>query len=296
MCGSRITLLMVVLALTSAFTAAAPASMIIKYPVNVNGSKTPEIYKLALVKLVLEHTSAEYGDYRLELPEINAIGAKRLSLLLSEGAQVNLIWSSPNPPFSTSDAFPIAVDIDRGLKGDRLCLINRNINVDFNRVTDLASFRQISLGQGLGWQDIDIYHFNQIYPITGTTFDGLLAMLAANRFSCLPLGADEINGVLEDYRERMPMLGIESNLLVHYDFPIYFYVSAKEPLIAERFRLGMKKIQANGEFDRLFARFYQGKLDNLKLGARRVICLKAPSLPLDQQCVGKKIAGAKARS
>jgi hypothetical protein len=56
-------------------------------------------------------------------------------------------------------------------------------------------------------------------------------------------------------------------------------------LIAARFELGFKKILANGEFDALFRRYHEGKLNNINIGGRRMVCLKSPYLPLEKQCL-----------
>lgn len=280
-------ILVLCLAMGSCYCLAAKPPMLIKYPSFTNAPKAPDAYRLQLIALILEQTRGEYGDYQMERPQFDADSSKRQALLLDEGSRVNVMLSSPGTSISQVDVIAIPFDILRSLLGNRVCLINRNQKVDFSQVKDSASLSSISLGQGFGWTDLDIYAFNNIQPKTAPTFDGLITMLAASRFGCLPLGVDEINPILQDYAVQWPSLGIEPSLLIQYDFPVYFYISAKEPLLAERFKLGIKKIQANGEFDRLFAQFYQKKLDNLHVNKRRVICLKSPYLPLENQCVAR---------
>ena len=269
----------------SLLSAADTAPMVIKYPNIISLPAVPQAYKLELLKLLLEQTVAEYGSYRLEVPELNALGGKRQAVLLDEGAQVNLMWLPPSTIMAGIHAVPVPVDILQGLLGYRICLINSTRHTDFSPVVDVKSFARIGVGQGLGWADIDIYQSNNIQPVLASTFDGLMSMLAANRFQCLPLGANEINDTLHDYSARMPMLAIEPSLLVYYDYPIYFYVNSQYPLIAKRLALGFKKIQANGEFTKIFTRYHKGKLNNLNIAARRVICLKSPFLPVKAQCL-----------
>ena len=265
--------------------AAASQPMIINYPNTMDSAATDaKAYKLELIKLLLDSTRAEYGDYTLNLPVLNVSGVKRQSLLISEAKQINVLWTTPSSPIAMAEAIQIPVDILRGLLGYRICLINRNGSANFDSVTDVASLGKISVAQGLGWPDVDIYEFNNIQPITTNSFEALVSMLAANRFSCLPLGINEINGSLQDYSAKMPMLAIEPNIIIYYDFPIYFYVSAKTPEVAERFKLGFKKIAANGKFERLFLKYHQSQLENLNLRSRRTICLKNPGMPLEKQC------------
>lgn len=259
--------------------------MIIKYPVIVGLPKAPQAYKHDLIKLILDQTVAEYGVYRLEVPEINVPGGKRQAQLLSDGKQVNVLWLPSSTLMANMHAIAIPVDILRGLLGYRVCLINNKSKTDFSKIVDIKTFGEMTVGQGLGWVDVEIYQFNGVQPILGSTFNGLMGMLASNRISCLPLGANEISETLEDYAVSMPMLTIEPSLLVYYDFPIYFYVNDKYPLIAARFELGFKKILANGQFDALFRRYHEGKLNKINIRGRRIICLKSPYLPLEKQCL-----------
>lgn len=265
--------------------AAVEPPMIIKYPFILSQPKAPQAYKYDLVKLILDQTVAEYGAYRLEMPELNALGGKRQAQMLNDGKQVNLLWLPPSTMMANIHATAIRVDILRGLLGYRVCLINNKSKTDFDKVVDIKTFSGITVGQGLGWADVEIYQFNGVQPILGSTFDGLMGMLATNRFSCLALGANEISETLEEYAARMPMLAIEPGLLVYYDYPIYFYVNDQYPLIAARFELGFKKILANGEFNALFARYHEEKLKKINIRGRRMICLKSPYLPLDKQCL-----------
>lgn len=265
--------------------------MIIKYP--NNGTHLPTfLYRFELIELLLKETKTEYGDYHIAVYDGSDPGVKRQALLISQGEQINVLWASPGTAIANADVIVIPVDILQGMLGHRICLINRSNSSVFDAVTDLNSLRQIRLGQGLGWSDVEIYSFNKIPTILPPTFEGLFGMLATKRFDCLPLGIDEINSIYESKVTTIPMLGIEQSLQIYYDFPIYLYVSAKYPRIAERLKAGMKKIQANGKLDRLFKRYFHGIHDNLHLNKRRVICLKSPYLPLDKQCLNPKHAKA----
>ncbi len=277
-------LMLCIVAAYSASGSTKEAPMVIKYPMLKDVSEARQAYKLELIKLILEQTKAEYGTYLLEHYVINDPGANRLALILDKGDQVNLWWSSPGSIIAQKNVIEIPVDILHGQLGHRICLINRESKIDLSNVTDLNAFKSIRIGQGLGWADVDIYSFNGFNPILASSFDGLIGMLAANRFDCVPLGINEIEAIYQEKLSTTPQLLIEPNLQIDYAFPIYFYVSARFPKIAERLKNGFKTIQANGEFKTLFNKYFPQNFENLNLEKRRVICLKSPYLPLEKQC------------
>jgi hypothetical protein len=73
-------------------------------------------------------------------------------------------------------------------------------------------------------------------------------------------------------------------MLIHYYYPVYLHISKKTPLLAERIELGLKKLQRNGQFDRLFNKYHTEDLALLSLGQRKVFCLPSPYLADENQC------------
>ncbi len=273
-----------VLTLFSPPGTASNTAMVIKYAAGSAADARPgHNYAYELMHLILAQTKAEYGDYRLE-PYVAELDEKRQAVLMTQGDLINLSGNSSGTAVARSGSIQIPFDIYRGLLGHRICLTNAVSRTRFNAITDLNSLKKIRIGQSMGWSDSEIYSFNKLPLIQASTFDGLLGMLAAGRFECLALGITEIQRIYESSHTKMPKLEIEKNLLIYYEYPFYFYISAKYPQIAERFITGMKKIQANGEFDRLFNQYFSQSLDDLNIKSRRVICLQSPFMNKENQC------------
>lgn len=238
-------------------------------------------YKFELIKQILDATRKEFGDYTI-VPFGEEPSAKRQALLISEGQILNLLWASPGTVIARADVHTIPVDILRGLLGYRVCLMNpENFPADPRQLTSL---HQLSIGQGLNWQDIEIYKHNEIPLKQAPTFEALFDMLAAKRFQCLPLGADEVMYTFRDKKAQYPFLAVDSELLIYYNYPIYLHVSKKFPLLAERVELGLKKLQDSGEFMRLFNKHHATDLAQLNLRQRKIFCLPSPYLPDKHIC------------
>lgn len=237
-------------------------------------------YKFELIRRIMEVTRSEFGDYRLA-PFGEEPSAKRQALLISEGKILNLLWASPGTVIARADVITVPVDILRGLLGYRVCLMNP---ANFPAHDTLQSLSDLHIAQGLNWADIEIYQHNGIQPREAPTFEALFDMLAAKRYECLPLGADEVMYTWRDKKNQFPFLGVDTSLLIYYDYPIYLHVSKQYPALAQRVELGLKKLQRNGEFDRLFKHYHAADLAQLRLKQRRVFCLKSPYLPEQGQC------------
>jgi len=262
---------------TEGTSAAAP--MIVRY-YDRGAKDARHAYKFELIARILEVTRAEYGDYQLA-PFGEEPSAKRQAQLISEGKILNLLWASPGTVIARADVVSIPVDILHGLLGYRICLINP---ANFPDSEKLESLKQLRIAQGLNWADIEIYQHNNIYPKQSSSFEALFEMLAAKRYECLPLGADEVMYTWRDQKTKFPFLAIEPNILIYYDYPIYFHISKKFPALAERMKLGLQKLQRSGEFERLFQQHHKENIAQLQLNQRKIFCLVSPYLPAQGQC------------
>lgn len=235
-------------------------------------------YKFQLIHELLAVTRPEFGDYKVSSFG-NESSAKRQALLISEGEILNLTWASPGTVIARAEVISIPVDILKGLLGFRVCLIN-----PANFPARVDTIDELSIGQGLNWSDVEIYRFNELQVRQAPSFEALFDMLAAKRFQCLPLGADEVAFTWREKRETYPFLQLESRLLIYYDHPVYLQVSKKHPELARRLTLGLARLQQNGRFDQLFNDYHARDLELLALPQRRIFCLVSPYLPLAGQC------------
>lgn len=262
---------------TAAATTAAPME-VRYYDRGVKDAR--HAYKFELIKKILEVTRAEFGDYTI-IPFGEEPSAKRQAVLISEGKILNLLWASPGTVIAQAEVITIPVDILRGLLGYRVCLINP---ANFPPRDTLTSLDQLQIAQGLNWVDIEIYKHNGITPKQAPNFEALFDMLAAKRYQCLPLGADEIMYTWRDQKTRFPFLAVEPDMLIYYDYPIYLHISKQFPQLAERVKIGLGKLQRSGEFNRLFKRHHSADVAQLHLNQRKIFCLKSPYLPAEGQC------------
>lgn len=260
---------------------AAAEAMQVSYP-QIPGYDAHYAYRYELVRQLLELTRAEFGDYRLA-PYRALTTNDRYAKLLDDGQLVNMAWSSPGTPIAKAQVEVIPVDILKGLLGYRVCLVNGDAPAKLADVQSLSDLANIKIGQAQ-WVDRAIYHYNHVQEVDAPTIDSLFMMLSAKRFDCIALGADEVVDIYNNRKPQYPFLAIDPHLLIHYQYPIYFYISKKTPKLAQRLRLGLQTMQASGELDKLFMQYHSQYLAQLELKKRKVICLKSPYITSENQC------------
>ena len=270
---SRVMLLAVALCTASLCYALDTDPMVVSY-LKLPGYEIHYAYRYELIHQIMEVTREDFGDYRLA-PYTEQTTNKRYAQLLVEGNRLNLLWASPGTPVADAGAIAIPGEILRGLLGYRVCLVNSQQHSDLGRIKTLKDLSRLKIGQGI-WPDRNVYQYNHISTIEAPNFENLFLMLEAGRFDCIALGADEVVDIYNAKKKDYPFLAIDNHLLIYYHYPLYFYVSKKSPRLAERMQKGFQRLQANGEFYRLFNQYHAQSLQQLQLSKRQVVCMNSP--------------------
>ena len=272
----------IIFLIASGYASFAAAEPMVVSHLQPSGYDAHYAYRYQLIKDALEITRADYGDYQLR-PYKSVTTSARNAQLMSEGQQLNVYWTSPGTPVASADVIEIPVDILNGLLGYRVCLTNQYAATDLSKVKDIQTLASIKIGQAQ-WSDRAVYRANHLAIVEAPSLDSLFMMLSAKRFDCIALGANEAVLIYETRKAQYPFLAIESHLLIHYDYPVYLYVSKKHPRLAQRMALGLKKMKSNGYFERLFYHYHAESLARLQLHKRNVVCLKSPYQQKQAEC------------
>jgi hypothetical protein len=235
-------------------------------------------YDLALLHGALERTRTDYGAYELQ-PLNERVSISRAIQLAIDGRLVNVLTAGVGQASPERDMIPVPFPIDKGLLGYRVALIDRRNQDRLYRVHTVEDLRQIRVGQGSEWSDVQIYEHERIPIETTPDYDSLILMLLHGRFDLFPRGLYEIAPEFGANGPRYPDLGVEQHLLLHYPFCEAFYVSRSAPRLAARLTAGLERMVTDGSFDALFARHFGKLLAELHLRRRVVIELENPSLP-----------------
>lgn len=237
---------------------------------------TRQTYSLALLRLALNETVGEYGDYELVQQQIFAGQSRRLRML-QEG-DLDLAWSMTSCE-REKDLLPVRIPMQKGLLGYRIFIIKPCMESAFAQVKSLEDLKAFSAGQGHDWPDRKILEGNGLHVVSSATYAGCFRMLLRGRFDCFPRGVVEPWDEVAQYPDGG--LTVEKTLMLRYPAPIYFFVSRDNPELARRMEKGLRKALADGSFDDLFYNnpYHRKALEKARIKVRRVIDLVNPLLP-----------------
>ena len=235
-------------------------------------------YYYELLEAALKASVPNYGPYVIERL-VAPVSSKRWNLEGIAGQRINVMWSNVGHPDLNEGMIPIPVPADRGVHGYRVLLIRAERQAEFDRIRNIEDLRRLSNGSGDNWGDLAILDHNRIPSRTAPTYELLLPMLSAGRFDYFSRSVLEAPAEMKAFGSTYPDLAIERRLLLHYRFPVVFFVTRKEARLAERIRFGLETMADNGDLKRLFDRHFEHSLLGLNLSNRRVIELENPDLP-----------------
>jgi len=231
---------------------------------------------LDVLRTALEKTTPEYGPYQLR-PFHDSMNEARYLFELKSGHSINIAWSSTSVE-KEQEFLPIRIPLRKGLLGYRVALIPANAQEKIDRVQTLDDLRHLTVGQGIGWGDVQVYQANCIRVLTAN-YDNLFKMTGLSRFDLFPRGIGEIQAEYELFHKEVPNLAIENNLLLYYPWPYYFFFNKKDLALKNRVEAGLRLMLHDGSFDQLFRRYNSKAIELIKLKQRRIIHLQNPLLP-----------------
>lgn len=242
-----------------------------------------DLYKIALLKKTLEISKKKYGPYTLK-PSTSAMSEARMDALMTkgDGSYLNIIFKATTQD-REKNMTAVKIPILKGLLGYRVFLINKNRQDEFSKIKTLTSLKTLTVGQGLGWRDVEVFKSHGVKVITSPDYEGLFDMVVNNRFDYFSRGITEAPQEYGDRRSRLPELAIEDTILLYYPWPVYYFTMKNQEgeKLAERIEYGLNELIKSGEFDRLFNRYYKGTFKDLHLKNRKFFTLKNPILPDD---------------
>lgn len=229
-----------------------------------------------ILRLALEKTVTEFGPFSLRPSNQHTNGLRYLNNL-ANGSDLNVVWSSTTIE-KERNYLPIRIPLRKGILGYRMLLIRKDRQALLNQVKTLDDLRKFTVGQGVGWDDVKLYSANQI-EVVEAKYSNLFRMLSYQRFDLFPRGINEIFSEFEKHKASNPDLAIEENLLIHYPWPYYFFVSKNNHSLKMRLESGLRKMIKDGSFDAIFWKYNSKAIESVNFKKRRVIQISNHLLP-----------------
>ncbi len=255
----------------------ALAEFIVSHRAPFSEGDKHHVYSTELLRLALEKTRKEYGDFTLRpIPPRNYARAVKAAV---DNAYPNLMIETSYEQALTHHAkldfinFPM----DLGVLGYRVCFINPKLKASGKEITTLEQLRQYDFVHGVGWADTLIFRHNGLKVQEIEYYDGIFLMVIGGRVDFFCRGVNEILGEMEQFSE-LKELTIDDQFLLVYPLPRFFYLNRANTLAKERIGLGLQRAYADGSLQALWKENFLPSLALVGLKQRKVIRLENPLL------------------
>ncbi len=206
----------------------------IVYPWDYDEERFKEhTYYLALLKLALENSKEEFGEYQLEKSEQPMYQGRAL-VEIKYNRNLSITWTMTSKEREQA-VNPIRIPLLRGLGGYRIFLIKEGQQAKFSKIETEKQLKKLFAGQGRDWPDSAVLVDNDYRLITGPGHSTLFNMLQFGRFDYMPRALHEPWNEVEMFEG----LQVESSLALHYPSPYYFFVSNDNPRLKKRIEVGL---------------------------------------------------------
>ncbi|MES2822395.1 MAG: hypothetical protein V4732_02250 [Pseudomonadota bacterium] len=283
----NVTFIVFLCALFALSSLSVRAEFVVSHRVPALVATTYYDYYVDLLKLAMERTRPQYGDYRFEGVPSDASTLRALSDVV-QNAYPNLVLEMgyEDKLTETGDLTYINFPVDGGIVGYRICYLNPAIQKKITASTTLNDLRKYSIGQGVGWADTAVFRHNGFKVIEVDSFPGLFRMVAAGRIDLFCRGANqiiedsyELKALEDSLQTKNPTKLIVDNTFVFvYPLPRFFYLHNKNTLAKERITAGLQLAYADGSLKKLWIKHYKASVDFVNLQHRQVFHLENPLL------------------
>lgn len=209
-------------------------------------------------------------------PAAAALPQSRALLTLGRTeAGLDVLWCQTSAAREAA-AHPIRVPIDKGLVGWRLLLARPAVAARLATVRSLAELKAFRLVHGLDWPDTQVLKDAGLRVATSGNFEAMYTQLRRGRVDAFPRAVAEI------WREAKRFEGelvVVPEIALRYQAAVYFFVAHERPDLANALELGLQRLMASGEFDRILLSHHQADLQRAQLPSRHVLSLRNDGLP-----------------
>ncbi|MCU4675603.1 hypothetical protein N7931_08130 [Catenovulum sp. 2E275] len=255
----------------------ANSKTIVTYATGVEGDARTQ-YEYNLLKLALDKTLAEYGEYELVIrPGDTTPSYSRLRVEAEDNEYTNMVYKDSVSNDLVNKLLAIEFPVDLGASGYRVGLTSQENKLKLSNIRNKENVIQLKMIQGRGWLDGDILRSQGFKVIEGRYIEGLFFMAANKRGDLFPLGAHELKREWDKYK-YIDGLAYDTNLCIYYPLPKFFFTNPENVKLGQRIEQGLKQSYESGELIELWKSYFLEKIQFANLKERRLFKFKNPMI------------------
>ena len=205
-------------------------------------------YHMRLLDIALANADVDLS--KVVIQQIPALSEGRAKIELKKGTLINVYWLGAEQSLA-EDLIPVEVPTTRGLIGFRKFIISKDQLADFSRIDSLQTLSTKVACQGQHWEDTAILSQAGLQVTTSVNYEALFKMVALGRCDYFPRGYHDVLRELEQRSAAYPQLMRFDDIMLHYPFAVFFYVSKSAPELAEKLQQGMVMAAQQGQISGL---------------------------------------------
>ncbi len=205
-------------------------------------------YFVDLLTLVL-NKSAPANEQRKVVHQDYFVPDRQLKHLETANG-IDLLWGGTS--IEREHRFrAIRIPLLRGLLGYRVSLIHKDNIALFDSITRREELLKLHPCQGAGWPDTEILINAGFHVVQNSYFQGMFKQLNIKRCDLFPRGIFEASSEYSASRKEFPNLYLYKTLIIHYPFPMYFFVQKENTELASIIQKGFEKAIDDGSYENL---------------------------------------------
>ena len=252
---------------------AQATALTLYYPRPQNPDDHRSDYAIALLKAALARSAPKIQV----MPSRHLLSRSRALEELAPGGQVDVVWTLTSVEREQKYQ-PVRIPIYFNYGGYRVMLIHQQQAERFAALRTGAQWRELRFAQVHDWLDTALLrqHGWQVQGVS--QYANLFPLLLKNRVDAVPRSVLEVSDEVAQWQAAGLM--IERQWLLKYPSAEYFFVSRRNPQLAQLLEQGLSQMQQDGSLQRLFDQHFAAKLKALNLPQRRVVSIQNPYLPV----------------
>lgn len=202
-------------------------------------------YFVDLLRFVINKSQPEFEPVDLLILKEKNITHEITLHFIREGL-IDLSWAGTSIELE-KELLPVKIPLLQGLLGNRIFIIHKNKFSKFQNITK-EELQNLVACQGADWGDTDILEANKFSVIRVARFDLMFKMLNKGRCDYFPRAIYEGYNELKVAQEKYPDLIMFDKVILHYKFPLYFFVNKENEQLADQLAFGLRRSIKDGSF------------------------------------------------
>jgi ABC-type amino acid transport substrate-binding protein len=258
--------------------------LVVTFRAGASENDTRQNYYKDILTLTLEKTKAHYGNYKiLEAPYVNQL---RDAYAIDREIYFNYVVDENfEDKFLNTSIDYIPFPLDLGLTGMRICFVNPKVGQAIQHITTIDELKKYTIGQGIGWADVEILRQNGFKVVTVQNYDGIFKMTAIGRVDLFCRGVNELPREYETFK-NINNLTYDESFAIIYRLPRFFLMNKKNVALKKRIEEGLQIAYKDGSLQNTFQKYHASSIQFSNLKQRKIFRIENPlikKLPRDYE-------------